>query len=296
MRLLRTITNQGICPAILDAAGVRRDVSPIVADIRVENIPALSKALRVTRLEGLAALPADAPLAPCVAGTGKIIAIGKNYPEHVKETGAAPPREPVIFLKATSSISGAYDPIIIPKGAEKLDWEVELAVIIGEGGSTIDEAKAMAHVAGYCVADDVSERAFQIERAGQWTKGKSADSFCPLGPMLVTKDEVRDPQAMKLWTEVNGKRMQDGITADMTFKIPFLIHYVSQFMSLQPGDVLLTGTPAGVGKGMNPPVYLKEGDVVRLGVEGLGEQEHRVVNCEQKNKLHSSPFTYSTFR
>jgi 2-keto-4-pentenoate hydratase/2-oxohepta-3-ene-1,7-dioic acid hydratase in catechol pathway len=278
MRLLRIISNQGIRPAYLDAAGVRRDLSPLLPDINAEVLSTgqLAK-LKPAALGTLAVLSDDLPLAPCLGGIGKIVCIGKNYPEHAKETGSSSPTEPILFLKALSALSGANDPIIMPRGAEKLDWEVELGVIIGTHGSYIEEKNALDHVAGYCTADDVSERAYQTERAGQWTKGKSADSFGPIGPWFVTKDEIPDPQNLNLWTEVNGQRMQDGNTRDMTFKIPFLIHYISQFMSLHPGDVILTGTPSGVAKGMTPPRYLKVGDKLRLNVEGLGVQEHTII-------------------
>jgi 2-keto-4-pentenoate hydratase/2-oxohepta-3-ene-1,7-dioic acid hydratase in catechol pathway len=272
MRFARYLDKNGPHPALVDKETRVWSLKGMVDDIRPQTFAALANVV-TTKLQPL---EAGLPLLPCLAGTGKVIAIGKNYPEHAKELATESPKEPIIFLKATSAISSATDPILIPRGAEKMDWEVELGVIIGSGGVYIEERDAMNHVFGYCVADDVSERAFQTERQGQWTKGKSADSFCPLGPWLVTKDDVRDPQNLDLWCEVNGQRMQNGNTRDMTFKIPALISYVSQFMSLQPGDVLLTGTPAGVGKGMNPPRYLKAGDVVRLGVEGLGVQEHAV--------------------
>lgn len=278
MRLLRVQINEKNYPALLDAKGVRRSLAGIIPDIGGAMLSAeILKKLDSVDPVTLPALPADAALAPCLTGVGKVMAIGKNYPEHAAEMQSATPTEPILFLKATSAISAAHSPIRIPRGANKVDWEVELAVILGKDGVYIEERDAMEHVAGYCTAIDVSERAFQNERQGQWTKGKSADSFCPLGPLLATKDEVANPQDLKLWLEVNGTRMQDGRTRDMTYKIPFLIHYVSQFMSLQAGDVLLTGTPSGVGKGMNPPRFLKSGDRVRCGVEGLGEQLHQVI-------------------
>ena len=216
-------------------------------------------------------------LGPPVAGTGKMICIGLNYADHAAESGMAVPPEPVIFMKATSAICGPDDPIVIPRGSEKTDWEVELAVIIGKTAKYVGEAEAMDHVAGFAIANDVSERAFQAERQGQWTKGKSCDNFGQIGPWLVTPDEVADPQALAMWLKVNGETRQNGSTATMVYKVPFLIHYLSQFMSLHPGDVISTGTPPGVGMGMKPPRYLKAGDVVELGIEGLGSQRQDVV-------------------
>ena len=201
----------------------------------------------------------------------KIICIGLNYADHAKETGATPPPEPVIFMKATTALCGPFDDIIIPKNSVKTDWEVELAVVIGKRASYIDEAAAMEYVAGYCLHNDVSERAFQIERSGTWDKGKGCDTFAPLGPYLVTKDEISDLNNLRLWLTVNGKKMQDGSTANLIFKIPFLISYVSQFMTLLPGDIISTGTPAGVAMGMSPQPYLKPGDVIELGIDGLGQ-------------------------
>lgn len=207
----------------------------------------------------------------------KIVCIGLNYADHAQETGATPPAEPVIFLKATSSLTGPNDNIVIPKGSVKTDWEVELAVVIGKKASYVPEAEAMNYVAGYCLHNDVSERAYQLERGGTWDKGKGCDSFAPMGPFLATKDEVGDVNNLRLWLKLNGKKVQDGTTANLIFKIPYLVHYVSQFMTLLPGDVISTGTPAGVGLGMNPPVYLKAGDVVELGIDGLGEARQNVV-------------------
>ncbi|MBU2327096.1 MAG: fumarylacetoacetate hydrolase family protein, partial [Alphaproteobacteria bacterium] len=209
----------------------------------------------------------------CVAGTGKFICIGLNYSDHAAETGAAVPPEPVIFMKATSAICGPDDDVLIPRGSEKTDWEVELGVVIGKTAKYVSEADAMDYVAGYCVSHDVSERAFQTERAGQWTKGKSCDTFGPIGPWLVTKDEISDPQNLKMWLSVNGKMMQDGSSKTMVYGVAHLVSYLSQFMSLHPGDVISTGTPPGVGLGMKPPQFLKAGDVVELGIEGLGTQK-----------------------
>jgi len=210
-----------------------------------------------------------------VARPSKIVCIGLNYADHARETNAATPSEPVIFLKATSSLCGPFDDIIIPKNSVKTDWEVELAVVIGKKASYVDTAEAMNYVAGYCLHNDVSERNFQLERNGTWDKGKGCDTFAPLGPWLVTKDEIREVNNLRLWLTVNGKKMQSGTTANLIFDIPFLVAYVSQFMSLLPGDVISTGTPAGVGLGMNPPLYLKDGDVVELGIDGLGVAKQR---------------------
>ena len=208
----------------------------------------------------------------------KVICIGLNYAKHAKETGAQVPKEPIIFFKSTTSVSGPNDDIVIPKNSIKTDWEVELAVIIGKRASYAEENEAMDCVAGYCLHNDVSEREFQIERGGQWVKGKSCDTFAPLGPWMATKDEIKDEGNLRLWLNVNGKKMQDSNTDDLIFKVPFLISYISQFMTLLPGDIISTGTPAGVGLGFNPPIYLKEGDVVELGIDGLGTQKQKVRN------------------
>jgi 2,4-diketo-3-deoxy-L-fuconate hydrolase len=221
----------------------------------------------------------DLRLGPCVASVGKCICIGLNYADHAAESGMPVPPEPVVFNKWTSALMGPDDTVEIPRGSVKTDWEVELAVVIGQGGRYILEADAMKHVAGYCVMNDVSERDYQLNRSGAWDKGKGCDTFAPLGPWLVTADEVPDPQALKLWLEVDGRRYQNGSTATMVCKVQFLISYLSQFMSLQPGDVISTGTPPGVGMGQNPPVFLRAGQTMRLGVEGLGVQTQRVVQA-----------------
>ena len=213
-----------------------------------------------------------------VCKPSKIICIGLNYAKHAKETNAAVPEEPILFFKSTTSVSGPNDEVIIPKNSVKTDWEVELAVVIAKRASYVEADEAMNYVAGYCLHNDVSEREFQIERGGQWVKGKSCDTFAPLGPWLVTKDEIKDVNNLRLWLTVGGKKMQDGNTDDLIFKIPFLISYISQFMTLLPGDIISTGTPSGVGLGMNPPVYLKEGDVIELGIDGLGTQKQQVRN------------------
>jgi len=219
-------------------------------------------------------------LGPPVAGISKIVAIGLNYSDHAAETGAKPPTEPIVFAKATTSITGPDDVIIIPRGSEKTDWEVELAIVIGRTARYVAVHDALAHVAGYLICNDVSERAYQLERGGTWDKGKGCDSFAPLGPWLVTADEVADPQALDMWLDVNGERMQNGNTRTMIFPVDHLVSYVSHFMTLLPGDVITTGTPPGVGMGKKPPRYLKAGDQVRLGVAGLGEQQQRCVPWE----------------
>ncbi len=222
-------------------------------------------------------IPTGARLGSPVARPSKIICIGLNYADHARETGATPPPEPVIFMKATSALAGPFDEIVIPRNSRKTDWEVELAVVIGKKASYVSEAEALDYVAGYCLHNDVSEREFQIERSGTWDKGKGCDTFAPIGPWLVTKDEVADIDNLRLWLTVNGKKMQDGTTANLIFRIPFLIAYTSQFMSLLPGDVISTGTPAGVAMGMNPQVYLQPGDVIELGIDGLGSAKQQLV-------------------
>ena len=228
--------------------------------------------LRAVDPSTLPLVDGDPRLGPCVGGVGKFICIGLNYADHAAESGLKVPPEPVMFMKATSAICGPNDPVEIPRGSEKTDWEVELGVVIGTAGKYVTEGEAMAHVAGYCVVNDVSERAFQTERSGQWTKGKSHDTFGPIGPWLVTADEVADPQNLAMWLEVDGHRYQDGSTRTMVYQVPFLISYLSQFLSLQAGDVISTGTPPGVGMGQKPPRYLRPGQTMRLGIEGLGEQ------------------------
>ncbi len=265
-------------PGLLDGAGQIRDLSGRIDDLAgTVLLPASLAELADIDSETLPLVPGPPRLGPCVAGVGKFLAIGLNYADHAKEAGAAIPDEPVLFTKATSSICGPYDDTVIPRGAQKTDWEVELGLIIGKPGQYIAEPDALDHVAGYCTVNDVSERAYQIERSGQWVKGKSADTFGPIGPWLVTPDEVADPQNLRLWCEVDGERRQDGSTATMIFGVAFLISYLSHFMSLQTGDIITTGTPPGVGLGMTPPTYLKPGQRVRLAVEGLGEQDHLMV-------------------
>lgn len=267
-------------PGILDSQGKVRDLSSIVGDIAgdVLSDEALTK-LRDVEVTTLPEVLGDTRLGPCVGRVGKFICIGLNYSDHAAETGAEVPAEPVIFNKWTSAICGPNDDVEIPRGSKKTDWEVELGVIIGKGGRYIDETDAMSHVAGFCVVNDVSEREFQLERSGTWDKGKGCDTFGPLGPWLVTRDEVADPHQLSMWLEVDGKRYQDGNTRTMVYQVPFLISYLSRFMSLQPGDVISTGTPPGVGMGQKPPVYLCDGQQMRLGIEGLGEQQQRVVQA-----------------
>jgi len=278
MKLLRHGSSGSEKPGLLDDNGTIRDLTGIVPDIggAVLSEAGLS-ALRGIETRRLPEVDPNTRLGPAVAGTGKFICIGLNYADHAAESGMDVPPEPVMFMKATSAICGANDPIILPRGSEKTDWEVELAVIIGTQAKYVSEAEAMNHVAGYAVTNDVSERAFQIERAGQWTKGKSADNFGPLGPWLVTKDEVADPQNLRMWLKVNCQTMQDGSTHTMVYNVAHLVSYLSHFMTLHPGDVISTGTPPGVGMGMKPPAYLKAGDVVELGIDGLGQQRQDVI-------------------
>ncbi|WP_333693928.1 fumarylacetoacetate hydrolase family protein [Phaeobacter italicus] len=278
MKLLRYGQKGHEKPGILDADGKVRDLSAHVPDLAGDALSDQSLA-RIATLD-LASLPEVnvERYGPCVAGVGKFICVGLNYSDHAAESGMAVPSEPVIFAKATSAICGPNDNIEIPRGSTATDWEVELGVVIGKEAKYIDEADALDHVAGYCVINDLSERDFQLKREGQWVKGKSADTFGPIGPWLVTRDEVPDPQALGMYLDVNGKRMQDGSTNTMVYGVAHVVAYLSQFMSLQPGDIISTGTPPGVGMGMKPePVYLKAGDTMALGIEGLGKQTQKVV-------------------
>jgi len=265
-------------PGILDADGGIRDLSGVVGDINGATLqPEALNKLRGLDVNALPKVSGNPRYGACVADVGKFICIGLNYSDHAAETGATVPPEPIIFMKATSAIMGPNDNLIIPKNSLKTDWEVELGVVIGKVARYVDEKDAMSHVAGYCTINDVSERAFQIERHGQWTKGKSCDTFGPIGPWLVTADEVADPQNLAMFCDVNGHRFQNGSTKTMVYGVRYLISYLSQFMSLQPGDVISTGTPPGVGMGQKPPLYLKAGDKVHLGIAGLGEQRQDVV-------------------
>jgi len=261
---------------------VNYDVSHLVKDYDEEffesnGIKKLAKAIQKEKLKKISA---DKRIGCPVARPSKIICIGLNYIEHAKETGAALPPEPVVFMKATTAICGPFDNVMIPKNSVKTDWEVELAFVIGRKASYVKEQDAMDHVAGYCLHNDISEREFQLERNGTWDKGKGCDTFAPLGPWLVTTDEISDVNNLKLWLKVNDKLMQNGTTANLIFNIPFLVSYVSQFMTLLPGDIISTGTPAGVGLGFDPPVYLKPGDVMELGIEGLGTSKQKCVAYE----------------
>jgi 2-keto-4-pentenoate hydratase/2-oxohepta-3-ene-1,7-dioic acid hydratase in catechol pathway len=265
-------------PGLLADDGQIRDLSDVISDVTGESLlPESIEGLRRTDVSCLPAVPGRPRLGPCVAGVGKFICIGLNYSDHAKEAGMPIPSEPVIFMKATSSISGPDDNVVIPRGSTKMDWEVELGVVIGKPGKYIEEASALSHIAGYCVVNDVSERAFQIDGTGQWVKGKSADTFGPIGPWLVTPEEVPDPQNLDMWLEVDDHRYQNGSTKTMIFGVAFLISYVSRFMSLQSGDIISTGTPPGVGLGLKPPVYLRAGNRMKLSIHGLGQQNQKVV-------------------
>jgi 2-keto-4-pentenoate hydratase/2-oxohepta-3-ene-1,7-dioic acid hydratase in catechol pathway len=264
-------------PGMIDAKGALHDLADHVADIDgAALVPESLDMLRGLETARLSLVHGDHRLGPPIAKVGKVIAVGLNYADHAAESGLEVPKEPVLFMKATSAISGPYDDVILPRGSKKGDWEVELAIVIGKEARYVSEEEAADHVAGYTICNDVSERHFQTERSGQWVKGKSADTFCPLGPWLVTADEIADPQALDLWLDVNGERMQSGSTKTMVAGVHRLVSYISQFMSLQPGDVIPTGTPPGVGMGMKPPRWLKSGDEMRLGITGLGEQRQRV--------------------
>lgn len=278
MKLLRFGPSGAEKPGILDASGTIRDLSGHVDDVAGSTLtPESLDALRRIDPETLPVVTGEPRIGACVGQVGKFVCIGLNYSDHAAESGAEVPPEPVIFNKWTSAISGPNDNVEIPRGSTKTDWEVELGVVIGRGGRYIDEAEALQHVAGYCVVNDVSEREFQLERSGTWDKGKGCDTFGPLGPWLVTADEVPDPQGLGLWLEVDGKRYQDGSTSTMVYPVAHLVSYLSRFMSLQPGDVISTGTPPGVGMGQKPQVYLRPGQVMRLGIDGLGEQQQTVV-------------------
>ncbi len=278
MKLLRHGPRGAERPGLLAADGTIRDLSGLVPDIGGAVLSDTGLAmLRGVDTNALPVVAADTRLGACVAGTGKFICIGLNYSDHAAETNATVPPEPIIFMKATSAICGPNDPIIIPRTSVKTDWEVELAVIIGKAAKYVSQEDALAYVAGYAVTNDVSERAFQTERSGQWTKGKSCDNFGQIGPWLVTRDEVDDPQNLKMWLTVNGQTMQNGSTATMVYGVAYLVSYLSQFMTLHAGDVISTGTPPGVGLGMKPPRYLRAGEVVELGIEGLGQQRQDVI-------------------
>ncbi|HTV09030.1 MAG TPA: fumarylacetoacetate hydrolase family protein [Candidatus Aquilonibacter sp.] len=278
MKLLRYGEPGAERPALLDSKGQIRELTYIVPDIAGNVLsPASLATLRSVDPSTLPAVPGNPRIGPCVAGVGKFICIGLNYSDHAAESGMVLPAEPIVFMKATSAICGPNDDVVIPRGSTKTDWEVELGVVIGSTAKYVSQEEALSHVAGYCVVNDLSERAFQLEGTGQWVKGKSADTFGPIGPWLVTADEVPDPQALGLWLEVDGHRFQNGTTRTMLFGVAYLISYLSRFMSLQPGDIISTGTPPGVGLGQKPPLYLRPGNVMTLGVDGLGQQRQRVL-------------------
>ena len=278
MKLVRFGTSGDEKPGVIDEHGKLRDLSACMDDITAQNLSD-EKLFEFSKinLNTLPIVDKSTRLGPCVSGVGKFICIGLNYADHAKEAGMEVPPEPVIFMKATSAICGPTDPILLPRGSVKTDWEVELAVVIGKKAKYVELEDAMSYVAGYAASNDISERTYQLEGSGHWTKGKSCDSFGPLGPYLVTKDEIPDPQNLSMWLSVNGQKMQDGSTSTMVYGVEFLVHYISQFMSLMPGDIISTGTPPGVGLGMKPPVYLKVGDIVTLGIEGLGEHNQTVI-------------------
>ncbi|MEZ0168708.1 fumarylacetoacetate hydrolase family protein [Microvirga sp. TS319] len=285
MKLLRYGPAGQEKPGLLDQDGNIRDLSGIVPDIAGEVLSSTwLERLRSIDPFTLPRVEGDPRIGPCVGQVGKFICIGLNYSDHAAESGIAVPPEPVIFMKATSAICGPNDGIVIPRGAEKTDWEVEFGIVIGKAAKYVDEAQALEHVAGYCVVNDVSERSFQSERSGQWTKGKSADTFGPIGPWMVTRDEIPNPQNLHMWLEVDGRRFQNGSTETMVYGAAFVVSYLSQFMSLQPGDVIATGTPPGVGMGQKPPVYLRPGNRVRLGIEGLGHQEQLVRSWDEDRR------------
>jgi 2-keto-4-pentenoate hydratase/2-oxohepta-3-ene-1,7-dioic acid hydratase in catechol pathway len=279
MKLLRYGESGREKPGMLGADGSIYDLSPVIPDVAGEALlPESLDRLREIDPSTLRKVDGNVRLGPCVGRVGKLICIGLNYSDHAAETGAALPAEPIVFMKATSAIMGPNDNIVIPRGSTKTDWEVELGVVIGRHAKYVAEDHALSYVAGYCVINDLSERAFQLEGTGQWVKGKSADTFGPIGPWLVTRDEVPDPHNLDLWLEVDGKRYQNGNTRTMVKDVRYLVGFLSRFMSLQPGDIISTGTPPGVGLGQTPPVYLRPGNRVRLGIAGLGEQQQLVTS------------------
>ncbi len=278
MKLVRFGNSGREKPGLIDAEGKLRDLSAVVQDIDPDQLSDAALArLRKLKTDKLPLVRGSPRLGCPVAAVGKFIAIGLNYSDHAAETGAAIPKEPIVFMKATSCIQGANDPVMLPRGSVKSDWEVELGVVIGKRARYVSQKAALDHVAGYCTINDVSEREYQIERGPQWDKGKGCDTFGPIGPWLVTRDEIANVQKLSMWLDLNGKRMQTGNTRTMIFGVAKLVSYVSEFMTLLPGDIITTGTPPGVGLGMKPPLYLKKGDVMTLGIEGLGQQRQLVV-------------------
>ena len=278
MRFLRCGPRGKEKPAVLDKNNKIRDLSSYVSDLNPENINfKILEKLKEIDLTKLPEIPKSTRIGSCINKPGKFIGIGLNYSDHAKETEWTAPEEPIVFFKSNSSISGPNDDVYLPIGSKKSDWEVELGVVIGKEAKYVSEDQAQEYIAGYCVVNDLSERAFQLEHSGQWVKGKSCDTFGPIGPYIMTVDEIQDYQKLNMYLEVNGKRMQDGSTKTMVYGVNFLISYLSRFMSLQPGDIISTGTPPGVGMGMKPQVFLKPGDVMKLGIEGLGEQTQKTV-------------------
>lgn len=277
MKLLRYGPKGVEKPGLLDSEGQIRDLSPVLSDLTTEHLsPEGLSALGALDIVNLPVVEASMRLGVPYRWPGKVICVGLNYRDHAAETGQALPDEPILFLKATSALSGPNDPVVLPQHSLKSDWEVELGVVIGRKARYVKTVDARFHIAGYCIVNDLSEREFQTERGGQWDKGKGCDTFGPVGPWLVTQDEITDPQALDLWLDVNGRRFQSGNTGNMIFDVATLISYVSHFMTLNPGDLISTGTPPGVGHGQQPPVYLKKDDTIRLGISGLGEQTQRV--------------------
>lgn len=276
MKLLRFGEPGRERPGVLDASGAIRDLSAVVPDITPATLPDLPARLAGVNVDNLPVVEATSRIGACVGQPGKMVCVGLNYADHAAEAGLAVPSEPILFMKATTAICGPDDDLLIPPGSKKTDWEVELGVVIGQTARHVSEADAARHIAGYCVINDVSEREYQIERGGQWDKGKGYDSFGPIGPWLVTPDEAGDIDNLDMWLEVDGKRYQSGSTLTMIFRVPYLVSYISQFMTLAPGDIISTGTPPGVGLGQKPPVYLRAGQVVTLGISGLGTQRQTV--------------------
>lgn len=286
MRLIRFGQEGREKPGVATADGTMLDLSAHVRDYDEAFFAegGLEKVAGLVKAGGLPVVPSDSRLGPPIARPSKIVCVGLNYGNHALESKMPMPKEPIFFFKSTTAIIGPNDRIVIPRNSVKTDWEVELAVVIGKKATYVEEQDALRYVAGYMLHNDVSEREFQLERGGQWVKGKSADTFAPIGPWLVTTDEVQDPHALRLWLKLNGKQMQEESSGDLIFKIPFLISYISQFMTLLPGDVISTGTPAGVGMGQNPPFYLKHGDVIELGIDGLGSATQHVVSYERSGE------------
>lgn len=281
MKLTRVGAPGAERPALIDGSGKSRDLSGVVADIAgdVLNRKSLER-LRTLDVATLPLMPQGTRIGPAVGRVGKVVCVGLNFRDHAKEAGLPLPDQPILFMKATTAICGPNDDVMIPRGSSKTDWEVELGIVIGDVARNVPKERALDHVAGYLVVNDLSEREFQLEHGGQWVKGKSCDTFAPLGPMLVTTDEIPNPQTLPMWLEVNGHRYQNGTTADMIFGVAHLVSYISRYMTLMPGDVISTGTPAGVGLGQRPPTYLKAGDVIELGIDGLGRQRQRLIDAD----------------